>query len=268
MREHETHEPNTCLPELSSLDDLPVDLKSKLSNLSILAYNGVMLGKIVFYLKDLKESHLPTDLSSLGLLQAVEGLTKFSKTCSYNFLHLSVQELLAAYHISQMLPSEQIKVFKELYESPRFRAVLRYYCGFTRLDNSEVQKFITSYHTENSSLTELLPLLHCFFEAQQPSLCQLVHPSFIYSNDGECRGEINGDLLPVDYLAIGYFITSVLSTFNALTVHLSIDGIDDHRLKLLLSQLSKYPVGGGVPHVGQKFRLSLYKPSMAGREQS
>ena len=266
VREHETHEPNTILPELSSLDDLPDDLKSKLSNLSILAYNGVMLGKIVFYSKDLQESHLPADLSSLGLLQAVEGLTKFSKTRSYNFLHLSVQELLAAYQISQMDPSEQVKVFKELFERYRFRAVLRYYCGFSKLDNPEIQKFIASCQTEISTLRELLPLLHCFFEAQQPSLCQLVHPSFIYSNDSECCGEINGDILPVNYLAIGYFITSVLSTFNALTVHLSIDDIDDHCLKLLLSQLSKYPVAGGVPHASETFRLSLYKPSMAARE--
>ena len=267
VREQATHELDTSLPELSSLDDLPNDLKPKLRNLSTLAYNGVMQNKIVFYSKDLQESHLSTDLSSLGLLQAVEGLTKFNKTCSYNFLHLSVQELLAAYHISQMPPSEQVTVIKKLFEIPRFQAVLLYYCGFTKLKNPDLQVFITSYQHGISTLEELLPLLHCFFEAQQPSLCQLVRPSFIHSKDGECCGEVYyGDLVPVDYLAIGYFITSVLSTFNALTVHLSIlYNIDDHRLKLLLSQLSKYPVGG-VPHASGKFRLSLYTPSSAGRE--
>ena len=133
VREHDTHEPNSILPELSSLDDLPDDLKSKLSNLCVLAYNGVMQNKIVFYSQDLQESHLPTNISSLGLLQAVEGLTKFSKTHSYNFLHLSVQELLAARHISQMSSSEQVTVFKKLFESSRFEAVLHYYSGFTKL---------------------------------------------------------------------------------------------------------------------------------------
>ena len=126
VREHATHEPDTCLPEFSSLNDLPDDLKSKLNNLSILAYNGVVQNKVVFYPKDLQAFHLPNNLPSLGLLQAVEGLTLYSKSLSYNFLHLSVQELLSAYRISQMDPSEQVKVFKELFKSSRFQAVLHY----------------------------------------------------------------------------------------------------------------------------------------------
>ena len=60
-----------------------------------------MQNKVVFYRKDLQKFNLQTNLPSLGLLQAVEGLTLHSKSLSYNFLHLSVQELLAAYHISQ-----------------------------------------------------------------------------------------------------------------------------------------------------------------------
>ena len=80
------------------------------------------------------------NLPSLGLLQATEGLALCSKSLSYNFLHLSVQELLAAYHISQMDSSEQIRVFKKLFGSPRFQAVLQYYCGFTKLDNLEIRQ--------------------------------------------------------------------------------------------------------------------------------
>ena len=241
VREHATHEPDTSLPELSSLDDLPDDLKSKLSDHCILAYNGVMQDKVVFFSKDLQKSNLPSNLSSLGLLQAVEGLTLTSKSCSYNFLHLSIQELLAAYHISQMPPSEQVKVFKNLFESSRFQAVLHYYCGFTKLDNPEIQEFISFHQHRNSSLTELLPLLHCFFEAQQPSLCQLVHPEFTTDVKLDFADISN----PSDYIATGYFITSLLSTSTAEDVQFLIrcKYIDEHCLKLLLSQLSKYPVG-------------------------
>ena len=238
VREHATHEPDTSLPELSSLDDLPDYLKSKLSNLSVLAYNGVMHGKVVFYSKDLQKSNLP---SSLGLLLAVEGLALTSKSYSYNFLHLSVQELLAAYHISQMDPSEQVKVFENLFKTYRFQAVLNYYCGFTKLDNPEIQEFI-SFH-QHGNIYELLPFLHCFFEAQQPSLCQLVDPEI--TTDIELDFEVVSN--PPDYLAIGYFITSLLSTSTAdmPPVQLSIrcGYTDDHCLKLLLSELSKYPVG-------------------------
>ena len=208
VREQATHISDTNLSELTSLDDLPDDLKSQMSNLSILAYNGVMQNKVVFYSEDLQASHLPTDLPSLGLLQAVEGLTLFSKFLSYNFLHLSVQELLAAYNISQMVPSEQVKVFKKLFDSSHFQAVLHYYCGFTKLDNPEIRAFISSFQNEKSSFKDLLPLLHCFFEAQQPSLCRLVDPRFI-PNEYVILGS---EYTPVDFLVVGYiFITSLLS---------------------------------------------------------
>ena len=231
VREQETHKPDIGLPETSSLNELPDHLKCKLNNLSLIAYNGVMHGKAIFYLKDLQTSHLPTDLPSLGLLQGVEGLTLCSKSLSYNFLHLSVQELLAAYRISQMDPSEQVRVFKKLFASSRFQAVLHYYCGFTKLDNPEIQQFITSYHRRKSSLEELLPLLHCFFEAQQPFLSQLVDLRCLSSEKS------NTSLGPVDFLAIGYFITSFLST-STYTLHLMIkDYIDDHHLRWRSSNL-------------------------------
>ena len=73
-REQATHESNlSCsLHERSSLDDLPDGLKSILINLSILAYNGLMQDKVIFYSRDMQALHLPIELPSLGLLQAVE----------------------------------------------------------------------------------------------------------------------------------------------------------------------------------------------------
>ena len=108
VRELETHDSEQTVPELSLLDDLPIDLQTKLSYLCVLAYEGVLQDKVVFYREDLEAFHLPASLPSLGLLQAVEGLTLFSKSLSYNFLHLSVQELLAAYHISLMNSKGQL----------------------------------------------------------------------------------------------------------------------------------------------------------------
>ena len=262
VREQATHEPDIRLPELASLNDLPYDLKYKLKLISILAYNGVMQNKVIFYSKDLQASHLPSYLPSLGLLQAVERLTLYSKSLSYNFLHLSVQELLAAYNISQMVPSEQVKVFKKLFEISRFQAVLHYYCGFTKLANSKIQSFISFLQTEMSSFKDLLPLLHCFFEAQKPSLCQLVDSRFIPNEQKILKAK---DLTPVDFLAIGYFITSLLSA-NTPTIHLVVDGIDDHRLKILLNELLKYPVGGIPTSAGAlSLRLELSKPSITER---
>ena len=206
VRELDTHESETDTSEVRSLDDLPDDLKSKLSDLCVLAYEGVMQNKVVFYRDDLRKFNLPANLSSLGLLQAVEGLTLHSKYLSYNFLHLSVQELLAAYHISRIDSSKQLEVFERMFGSSRFQAVLHYYSGFTKLANPAIQDFVSTYARQKSSIKDLLPLLHCFYEAQEPLLCKLVPEVFTR----ECI-ELNSTLNPVDYLAIGYFVTSLLS---------------------------------------------------------
>ena len=79
-------------------------------------------------------------------------------------------------------------------------------------------------------------MLHCFYEAQDPSLCNLVNFRKI---------TLNYLLNPVDYLAIGYYITSLLSvpSSDASNVQFKIAGeIDDHRLRLLLLELSKYQI--------------------------
>ena len=240
-RELATHEHDTSLSD--SLDDLPDDIMSNLRNLSLLAYEGLMQDKIVFNSEDLQSYHLLIDLPSLGLLQKVEGLTLTSKSLSYHFLHLSVQELLAAYHISLMNPSEQAKIFEKLIKNEdRFKAVLRYYSGFTKLANPEIQEFISSYQQRTRRLQKLMPLLYCFFEAQQPSLCQLVGSEL---QTYICISDLFR--VPTDFLAIGYYVTSLLSSSSADEpyVYLSIeDGIACANLKLLLSELSKHPIGG------------------------
>ena len=81
-----------------------------------------------------------------------------------------------------------------------------------------------------------MPLLHCFFEAQQPSLCQIVDSKFISKESITFNSD---ELKPVDFLALGYFITSLLSAVM-LPVPIVFQHINDHCLRLLLSELSKY----------------------------
>ena len=238
-RELETHESKIDLSKVLSLNDLPNDLKSKLNDLCILAYEGVMKNQVVFYDKDLHDFNLPSNLPSLGLLQAVEGLTLLSKSFSYNFLHLSVQELLAAYYISRMDSSKQLAVFEQMFGGSRFQAVLHYYSGFTQLANPKVQDFISAHSQQQINFSDLLPLLHCFYEAQEPSLCKLI--KFQFKESGLIY--LNFELNPADYLAIGYYITSILSmaSSDAPSIRVKIENTNMHGLKLLLFELAKYP---------------------------
>ena len=99
--------------------------------------------------------------------------------CTVNLYHttFSISQfksslLLIVYRISNS--SKQIKVFELMFGSSRFQAVLHYYSGFTKLANPAIQDFVSTYARQKSSIEYLLPLLHCFYEAQEPSLCNLV----------------------------------------------------------------------------------------------
>ena len=266
VREVETHHIKTdeIVTNFSSLLDLPDFLKSQLNDLSILAYKGVRQGKIVFSQSDLDAFQLSTKLPSLGLLVAVEGLTESGKSLSYNFLHLSIQQLLAAYHISQMDADEQVKVFQHMLQSSLLLPVLIHYSGFTKLDHPEVQGFISAYSQQLTHFQDILPLLHCFFAAQQPFVSQLVDQRF------RCL-ELKTVLNPIDYLVVGFFINSLLSmsVSNNSSVTIKIRQIDDYRLNLLLFELSKYPIEGvpqvRVGHLPGRLILCLYDLNITGK---
>ena len=112
---------------IESLDQLPEFAKKPFSVLCRLAYDGVMEDKIIF-------TSLPADVNTLSLLQGVESFIGREKAVSHNFIHLSIQELLAAYYIATQLPaSEQVSKFNELFDKSRFSAVFRFYAAITKL---------------------------------------------------------------------------------------------------------------------------------------
>ena len=96
-REVKTRLPKQFLSTISSLDDLPRDLKEQLDSICILAYEGIMQNKVVFTQQELP-SILPTpaqeDLPTMGVLQGVQWFSISSKTMSYNFIHLSYKNCL------------------------------------------------------------------------------------------------------------------------------------------------------------------------------
>ena len=159
------------LSTVSSLDDLPCDLKEQLDSICTLAYEGIMQNKVVF-IQDELPSILPTpaqeDLPAMGVLQRVQWFSISSNTMSYNFIHLSIQELLAAYCISKKEDSYQVTVFQVLLGEPRFSAVLQFYAGFTKLTNEGVRNIITGtdFNDDESSKLSLLSYMRCLFEAQ------------------------------------------------------------------------------------------------------
>ena len=201
-REVKTRQPNQGSESISSLDDLPHDLKEHLNNICKLAYEGIMQDKVVFSKQEIS-SFLPLpvqqDLPAMGVLQKVQWAGIRSKTMSYSFSHLSIQELLAAYCITKMEESEQVRVFQTLLGNPRFAAVLQFYAGFTKLTNQEIIAG-TDFTSDKFSL---LNYIRCFFEAQvdDRSLFLQILPKL--------NGKLNLSgvtMSPIDCVSVRYFL--------------------------------------------------------------
>ena len=223
---------------VSSLDDLPHDLRVQLNHLCVLAFEGVKQNKVVFTEKDLDCQKLPHDL---GVLQIVDSFIATGRKTAYcYFIHLSIQELLAAYHISQLEEDEQVKVFKAMLDEPRFSAVLQFFAAFNRLTNQGVRNIFTArdFDSERSSKLRLLSFIRCFFEAQihdDTSLYQQIIPKL---NRGIDLSHVT--MTPLDCMSIGYFMASLLTAGSEVSVHLSRCGIDDYMLGLLAGEFSRH----------------------------
>jgi len=191
------------IPNISTMNDLPANIEKQLKDICMLAYQGVKEDKATFSTADIKRYNLPTELSTLSLIQGVESFAVLSKSKSYNFLHLSVQELLAAFHISKTSPEEQVKIFNKLFEQPRFSAVFQFYAAFTKLQSEGVRDVVARIVQRKSKLL-LLSLFRCLYEARDASLC-----TFVFD---QLNGELdlqNKAISPVDCLSLGYFLNSV-----------------------------------------------------------
>ena len=237
---------------LESICSLPEAIREPFKNVCKLAYHGVVENKITFSQDDLAAVGIPTSVPLLGLLQAVKSLVSSGRRVSFNFIHLSIQELLAAFCISQLPSSQQISVFQQLFREPRFHAIFQFYAAITKLQNPGIQSIITRIlQKENLDGAEdlndeenpddyiplVVPLLNCLFEAQDLSLCQFV------------AEQLNGNLdlhettlTPLDCLSVGYFLSCVcVTTSGEFEVDLSDCSIDEHKCRLLVRCLCRCP---------------------------
>ena len=123
--------------KVRTLADLPERVAADFQQLCALAYEGVSHQTIVF-------SSLPEGVSTLGLLQSVPQVyDEGEDQVSYNFLHYTVQEYLAALHLSHLQPQEQMTLIdtrmamdifgRSYYEATQFKTTFQFLAGITKL---------------------------------------------------------------------------------------------------------------------------------------
>ena len=252
-RELETHKPARVLNDVLSFEDLPPDLSEQLHNLCVLAFEGVKKNKIVFSQKELPSFKLPKDLPTLGLLESVKGYGSVgSRQITYNFIHLAVQELLAAYYISKMESDKHAEVFESLLNESRSSAVLQFYSAFSQLTNEGVRNIITKHgifglgkdNQKSFLLSDArVSILNCFFEAQlcDESFYRQILGTSITPLPLPDPDIYSINLSPLDCISLFYFLNSTRAvTRGNVSVNLFNCHTDSHSEAVLLGEFPEH----------------------------
>ena len=171
---------------LNTLKNLPEPLQQQLSALSTLAYNGLVADKMVFSTDDLEAvfpdcSDPNIECSLLSLMTAFKEFTSTDEELSYQFLHLTIQEFLAArWAASQLSAGELLKFFQDHLHEERYRMVLLFLAGISQLkfasaedlfrDELDCKHPVSREYSNRKVVDYFLFLAHLIYESQNFSL--------------------------------------------------------------------------------------------------
>ena len=225
LEQHLSEDPNYRHKKMKvrSLADLPERVMGDLQRLCGLAYEGVSQQTIVF-------SSLPAGVSTLGLLQTVPQVYDEGEgQVSYNFLHYTVQEYLAALHLSHLPPHQLMTITNDkclrmvkteygrsCYEATQLKMTFQFLAGITKLEPFPVEFFLDVLEKDAATMYRWL------YESQNQSLLTSVLGS------GERRLRLSYSATATDYFAAGYCLAHSNCTWK-----IDLRSVDDVAMEFL-----------------------------------
>ena len=251
---------------LGSLSSLPPQLTKPLQEMCQLAYTNLANTRMTFSSHQLQSLSEAVKEDYLGLMTT---FTEYDEK-NYQFLHLSIQEFLAAWWIAKHEKKTE-EVFKDHFDDDHFRMCLRFVAGLTDLSKNEEYKqyfnkqldlqckriplfgtetchlsyfYLNSdirlhmHHTAHISVDDFdsvsnsILLLQLLYESQNPTLCQVLAQSI--NNHSLCLDSRTPILSLFDWLCLSYCINNSNTTWN----HLDLGHIRDQPLSVFTAGLT------------------------------
>ena len=169
---------------IKCLKDLPKNVVKIIHKIASLAFIGLLINRLVFTYNELMdvcpEIHdIPEAANAFSLLQVVQHYPKkgAGTTTTYNFLHLTLQEYLAAYYVSTLSEQVQLELLQKTFWEDCFNFMWMMYVGtvgvksvvfdsFVGMMNMEQRKVVSkreSYTIQRDKL-KCLHLFQCYME--------------------------------------------------------------------------------------------------------
>ena len=229
---------------LNSFDELPVDLKQSWWLLCQFACEALEKNEIVFSKKELLQ-FFPQSIAfnekilCFGLLQTAETIIDVTCVVSFNFVHLTFMEYLAALYLSRK-PSDR---WLQLLEKPHFTMVARFLFGFCFSASKSVSKdldikqVLQSIADTDPFVENKLALCHCAFEAQNHSINDAVIQFLMECNPSYFGVGFGHPHTAHDCAAILYIIGN-LQECSGLKIDFSSCGISENQIRTLAGALA------------------------------
>ena len=166
-----------CMPK--NLQDLPNEIYQCLLTLCKLAFTGICNSQQLTF----NECDFPPGFDHLGFMNKVACMyISEGVPASLNFLHLTLQEYLAAFHISLLSADKQKTLFNEGHSKQSLKMVWQFVAGITKFGTIGLEALCTDMLSGNESENQVLVheevefensfLTNCLYEAQDSKMCK------------------------------------------------------------------------------------------------
>ena len=207
---------------ITSIAELPHPHDKVFEELTTLAYKALKIDKIVFKLYEIKEvcpnlAVISSNWNGLGLLKAVQHFDTEIGNVTFHFLHFSIQEYMAALHISMLSHNKQIKLLNKTFWQHRYYNTWIMYVGITCGSSFALKHFLSGnwfqlstriFKTSGISKKfvenkiKCLHLFQCLVESNNEVMIASVSKFF----QGNQIDLSNQTLLPSDVNTLGFFL--------------------------------------------------------------
>ena len=207
---------------LFSLNGLPHPHNVVFKELSKFAFEALKCDNLVFKLNEIQKicpslTAIPSNWNGLGLLNSNTYVEGGNKIVTYHFLHFSIQEYMAACHISTLSEKQQSRLLTNTFWSSDYYNTWIMYVGITGGKTFPLKHFLSGNHLKIftqlfktsiskkilQSKIKCLHIFQCLTEAQSSDLVSSFDKLFqIQEIDLS-----NQTLLPRDVNILGFFLT-------------------------------------------------------------
>ena len=184
---------------VDNIKDLPKNVLDIVMGLAKLAFIGLQNNQLVFSHDEIKaycpeiKNNIPGAFNGFGLLQVVQHLPGrgAGATVSFNFLHFTMQEFLAALYVSNIVHEQQLSLMETTFWNSMYSFMWMMYVGINGMNSQTFMQFIfkaqpgsdsSKLKLSNSIKLDKIKCLHlfqCFMEAKIKEVPKDISSMFI-----------------------------------------------------------------------------------------